>query len=80
MFFYRTHEGAEVDFVLTNGGKPEILLECKFNTAPAASKGFYQVAADLGTVKKYIISPVQHPFPGKNDVEVISPRQFAGIF
>ncbi|MFN0034318.1 MAG: ATP-binding protein [Saprospiraceae bacterium] len=79
-FFYRTHEGAEVDFVLTNGGKPEILLECKVNTTPAASKGFYEVAADLNTVKNFIVSPVQLPFPGKNGVEIISPKQFLEIF
>jgi uncharacterized protein len=80
VFFYRTHDGAEADFVLTNGGKPEILIEVKFSSAPSVSKGFFNIASALNTSTNYILAPVTHPFPAKNGLEVIGLKQIPGLF
>lgn len=80
LFFYRTHEGAEADIVITKGGFPEILLEVKFSTSPTVSKGFFNCQMDLKTNKNYIVAPINNPFPGKNGIEVIGLKEIPGIF
>jgi hypothetical protein len=80
MYFYRTHEGAEADMVITNGGVPEMLVEVKFSTTPQVSKGFFNVQADLGVKSLYLIAPVTRSFPGKNGIEVIGVQDIPNMF
>jgi predicted AAA+ superfamily ATPase len=44
--FIRTHEGLEIDFLMTNNGKPWLLIECKSGLVQA-SKAMYQFTNDL---------------------------------
>ena len=55
MYFYRTHQGAECDLVLTIANKPEIAIEIKYTVAPRVSKGLRTSIEDLGTQKNFII-------------------------
>lgn len=68
MYFYRTHQGAEADIVLTKSSVPVSCIEIKLSTAPQVSRGFYEVVNDLKTKHNYIIMPEGEAFPLKNDL------------
>lgn len=55
--FYRTHAGAEVDFVFTRASKVIATADVKFSTAPKLAKGTYIAMDDLGAEKNYVIVP-----------------------
>lgn len=56
-YFYRTHNGAEVDLVLVHGVKPIACIEVKYTNAPTLSRGFYECLEDLKTTKNFVITP-----------------------
>lgn len=56
-YFYRTHEGAECDLVLTKNGIPTYGIEVKYTSSPKLSKGLKQSFTDLGTTHNFIITP-----------------------
>ena len=61
VFFYRDHQGLEIDFVIPVGDKLK-LYECKWAEKPPAIKGFYDLAGLVGEKKiisKSIVSPVR---------------------
>ncbi len=62
-FFYRTHDGTELDLVLVKGNTPVLGLEIKTSNAPKITKGTTIAAADLGNIPVLIVTPsVQDPF------------------
>jgi predicted AAA+ superfamily ATPase len=63
MFFYRTHQGAECDLVLTIANKPEIAVEIKYTSAPRVSKGLKTSIEDLGSQRNYIICLSEEEYP-----------------
>jgi predicted AAA+ superfamily ATPase len=71
--FYRTSNGAEVDLVLEFRNGQTWIVEVKRSTAPTVSRGFYVAAADLGAARKFLVAPVEQPYPIKDDVEVMDP-------
>jgi uncharacterized protein len=76
MFFYRTHQGAEVDLVLVKGAKPLACIEIKLSTSPEVGKGFYQCLEDLKTEKNFIIIPSGDAFPYKQGIWCYSLLEF----
>ena len=56
-YFYRTHDGAEVDLLLERGGQPEIAVEVKRSSAPSLDKGFALACDDLGVKQRYVVYP-----------------------
>ncbi len=38
--FYRTHDGAEIDLLLSRGGQPDVAIEVKRTSAPPLDRGF----------------------------------------
>jgi predicted AAA+ superfamily ATPase len=63
MYFYRTHQGAECDLVLTIANKPEITVEIKYTSAPKVSKGLRTSIEDLATQKNFIICLSEEEYP-----------------
>ncbi len=63
LYFYRTHQGAECDLVLTIANKPEIAVEIKYTSAPRVSKGLRTSIDDLGTKKNFIICLSEEEYP-----------------
>ncbi len=63
MYFYRTHQGAECDLVLSIANKPEIVVEIKYTSAPKVSKGLRTSIEDLGTQKNFIICLCEEEYP-----------------
>lgn len=56
-YFYRTHDGSEMDLVLVKGVKPVACVEIKYSTSPAVSRGMLESITDLKTTRNYIITP-----------------------
>jgi uncharacterized protein len=56
-YFYRTHNGAEVDLIVVTPSGKLACLEIKFSITPNISRGFYESVADLQPDFKYIITP-----------------------
>lgn len=55
-FFYRTHDGAEMDLVLVKGLNPVICIEIKLTTSPSVSRGMTQSIRDLGSKQNFIVT------------------------
>jgi len=72
IYFYRTADGTEMDFVITEGGKPAISIEVKLSNTPSTTKSFTTAKQDLGTPKNYIVAPVFRGYPLTEDVQVVS--------
>jgi uncharacterized protein len=57
-YFYRTSNGAELDFIFTTGSK-SAAIECKATLSPVISKGTYIALEDTGISKLIVIAPVE---------------------
>jgi uncharacterized protein len=69
--FYRTQNGAEVDFVLEYGIK-SVVIECKASKAPSLSKGNYNAIDDIHPIKTFVVAPVSKGWPMKKGIDVVS--------
>jgi len=58
-YFYRTHDGSEMDLVLVKGLKPIACLEIKTSNEPELTRGFHESIRDLRCDRAYIITPQQ---------------------
>jgi len=75
--FYRTAAGAEMDLVVTVGGR-SVGYEIKLSNAPRVGKGFWHACEDIGVDKAYVVAPVAESYPLADNVEVVSPLMLAG--
>jgi predicted AAA+ superfamily ATPase len=55
VYFYRTHDGAELDLVITRGDKPVAGIEIKFGSDPRASRGNTEAVQFLKTEFNFIL-------------------------
>jgi len=69
--FYRTSNGAEVDFVMTVGNTV-FAIECKASLSPTLSKGNYNAFDDISPKKVFIVSPVKNGWSMKEGIEIVS--------
>lgn len=76
VYFYRTHHGAEVDFVLTQGLKVIATAEAKFSNSPQLTKGNFQAFDDLNAPINYVITPSSADYLIKERVRVCSLQVF----
>lgn len=76
-FFYRTHDGAEMDLVLVQGIAPVICIEIKVTTAPTVTRGMTESINDLGCEQNFIITPGDAPsWKLRADITVCNLRVF----
>jgi uncharacterized protein len=68
MFYYRTHDGAEVDVLLVKQNKVAAAIEIKTSKAAVPSKGFYESIKLLMPKKSFVINPNGETFPLRKDV------------
>lgn len=62
-FFYRTHDGTELDLLLVKGNSPLLGIEIKTNNAPKITRGTSIASTDLGNIPVLIITPsVSEPY------------------
>jgi hypothetical protein len=58
--FYRTAGGAEVDLVLERGER-RYCVEAKSPSTPRVSRGFYEGAADINAIDRFVVAPLSRP-------------------
>ena len=71
-YFYRTHEGAECDLVLTKSGIPVYGIEIKYTSSPKITKGLRNAFEDLKTKKNLIITPKSDDYFIDKEIRVCS--------
>jgi len=67
--FYRTSNGAELDFIIKNNNKI-IAVECKTNISPVLSKGNRQSIKDINPIKTVVIAPVKDTWSFDKNITV----------
>lgn len=80
MYFYRTHQGAECDLVLTIANKPEIAVEIKYTSAPRVNKGLRSSIEDLGTQKNFIICLCEEVYPIAENITACNLVTFINMY
>ncbi|MDI1271126.1 MAG: ATP-binding protein [Polaromonas sp.] len=71
-YFYRTHDGAEIDLLLERGGQPEIAIEIKRSSAPSLDKGFGMACDDLKLRQRYVVYPGEESYPVRHGAQAMS--------
>ncbi len=55
-YYYRTHDGAEVDLILVKGIKPIASIEIKYSEKPNLARGYSESIKELKTTHNYVIT------------------------
>jgi len=76
LYFYRTHQGTEVDLVFTKGLQVVATAEIKYSNSPQLTKGNFQAFDDLNAPMNYVITPSSDDYLFKERIRVCSPRVF----
>jgi predicted AAA+ superfamily ATPase len=81
VFFYRTSNGAEADFIVRLGQKT-FVLECKASYNPSLSKGNYSAFEDINPQHVYIVippGPSVQSWPMKSGIDVVTLQDLKNI-
>ena len=78
-YFYRTHEGAEIDLVLLKSGKPIYTIEIKYTSAPKLSRGNTQAFKDIKATENFIITPNSDDYFISEEVRVCNLEKFLTV-
>jgi predicted AAA+ superfamily ATPase len=70
-YFYRTSNGAEIDFVMTVRNTI-FAIECKSSFSPTLSKGNYNAIEDIAPKHVFVVSPIEKGWQMKNGIELVS--------
>ena len=70
-FYYRTTNGAEIDFVMKIHGSV-FAIECKASYSPSLSKGNYLAIEDIASVHTFIVTPSRDSWSMKEKIDVVS--------
>jgi predicted AAA+ superfamily ATPase len=65
-YFYRTHDGAELDLVIEKGGVPVAGIEIKYGSKFTPSRGNTEAVETLSTQNNFIIVKDEEDFMHKN--------------
>lgn len=71
-YFYRSHDGAEIDLLFERGGQPDIAIEVKRSSAPSLDKGFAMACDELGVTRRYLVYPGEESYPMRHGTQAIS--------
>ncbi len=76
-YFYRTHDGSELDLVLVKGIKIIATIEIKWSSAPKISRGHTESIKSLNCKQNYLIIPQDEPvFPITPLIKTVGLRYF----
>jgi len=70
-WFYRTVDGAEIDLLIEEGGRPAMAIEVKRSTSPSLSRGFGQACDDLGITQRWVVYPGTERFPLRQGAQAV---------
>ena len=71
IFFYRTANGAEIDFVV-NLNRKTFVVECKASYTPTLSKGNYVAIEDVSPEHTFIVTPSPDSWSMKKGIDVVA--------
>ncbi|WP_245303144.1 ATP-binding protein [Rhizobium esperanzae] len=69
-FYYRTADGAEIDLVIEQAGKPKVAIEVKRASAPQAERGFFVACDDLEIENRIVVGAGAEDYSAKGGVKV----------
>jgi len=76
IYFYRTHQGAEMDLVVTRGLNVVATAEIKYSNSPQLTKGNFQAIDDLKAPVNFVITPSSDDYLMKEHIRVCSLKSF----
>jgi len=76
LYFYRTHQGTEVDLVFTKGLNVVATAEIKYSNSPQLTKGNFQAFDDLNAPMNYVITPSSDDYLFKERIRICSLKAF----
>ena len=76
IYFYRTHQGTEVDLVFTRGLAVIATAEIKYSNSPKLTKGNFQAFEDLKSPMNFVITPSSDDYLFKERIRVCSLNDF----
>jgi predicted AAA+ superfamily ATPase len=76
LFFYRTHQGTEVDLVFARGYTVIATAEVKYSNSPQLTRGNFQAFDDLKAPINYVITPSSDDYLFKERIRICSLRAF----
>ena len=76
LYFYRTHQGTEMDLVFTRGLNVIATAEIKYSNSPQLTKGNFQAIEDLNSPNNFIITPSSDDYLFKEHLRVCSLKAF----
>lgn len=77
--FYRTHNGAEIDFILQFPNNEKIGIEVKWSSAPKLTSGTYTAMQDMKINKLFVVSPTDESFNLKHNIQVINIKEMIKV-
>ena len=77
--FYRTKSGAEIDLVMSKGNRV-VAIEIKTSKSPKLQRGFWNAVEDIQATEKYVIAPVESPYPISCGAQVTNLASFLKSF
>lgn len=78
-WFYRSHQGAEIDLLIERGGRPQIAIEVKHSSAPSPGKGFAQACDDLEVAQRWLVYPGTERYSLRHGAQAIGVVELAGL-
>lgn len=76
LYFYRTHQGTEMDLVFTKGFNVIATAEIKYSDSPQLTKGNFQAIDDLKAPLNFVITPSSDDYLYKENLRICSLRTF----
>lgn len=76
LYFYRTHNGAEVDLLIEKAGIIHQAIEIKYTNAPKLSKGNLISFTDVNAKENIVITPSSDHFEIQKGIYVMSLKTF----
>jgi len=76
LYFYRTHNGAELDLIIEKNGVAQAGIEIKYGDKAGISRGNTEAANELGVQKKFVIKQNGRDWPSKNGFIVTNLQSF----
>ena len=76
LYFYRTHNGAEIDLLIEKSGTIHKAIEIKYTNAPKLSKGNLISFEDVGANENIVITPSSDFYEIQKGIYVMSLQDF----
>ena len=70
--YYRASGGAEIDLILTLGGRKPWAIEIKRSLEPKVGRGFHEACADIKPEAKFVVYPGEEEFPLPRNIRAVN--------